>query len=163
MPALLHDRYLEISPTHVCDLATADVFATDAVRAAAPHEPVLPSLLEVFDHGRDGRPRAVSTTLRPPMRWRAAVDRIAADAAARGCVPIAVQVYVSLAPMARDQLAGRTLVLIASERDVEASRRALLDAATSSPRPHVLVTVRSGPAGTPSAVREARTAYVAPR
>ena len=58
-------------------------------------------------------------------------------------------------------LEERTLLLIGSfARGLAAARGALVQAASCSPRPHVLLTFRcAASGGTPSVVREARAAY----
>src|SRR5688572_21415496 len=140
MPPLLRDRYLMIDATRACDLATGDVVPIDeltAHRSARHRSP--PALLEVLEHGRDGEPRAVVATLKPPARWKVMVDRIAADAVDRGYVPIDVGLYTRLGAAIQDDVAHRTLMLITNDHHAGCARAALLDAAARSPRPHVLL------------------------
>jgi DNA-binding NtrC family response regulator len=160
MPPLLRDRYLMIDPTRACDLATGDVVSIDGLTEHRHRrQPSLPALLEVLDHGRDGEPRAIVASLNPRVRWKATVDRVAADAADRGYVPIDVAVYTRLRSAIQDDIADRTLMLITGDRQAACARAALLDAAAWSPRPHVLLAIHVGGQGAGAQVREARAAY----
>ena len=160
MPPLLHDRFLMIDATHACDLASGDVVEIDRLdERRGAHDLPMPALLEVLDHGRDGQPRAVVADIRAALRWRAAADRIAEAAANRGYVPIDVGVYTRLRAVMPEEVGQRTLMLIASERNQRCARVALLDAATRTPKPHVLLTLRAGRGVATTQVREARAAY----
>jgi DNA-binding NtrC family response regulator/tetratricopeptide (TPR) repeat protein len=89
------------------------------------------------------------------------IRRAAADARRRGFVALLVPLYLRWRVLLAHDLEERTLLLIGSfARSVATARTALVDAASRSARPHVLLTFRS--ASTVEAacvVREARAAY----
>ena len=160
MTRLIGDRYCMCGPREACDLATGAVVPVDDATAVRPlRERPLDALLEVLDRGQDGAPRWVVADAAPAARARAIVERAASDGQARGFVPIAVDLYHRLGHTLREELADRTLLLLADGGvPLVRARAALLDAAAASPRPHVLFTVRQAAGGTPC-VREARAAY----
>ncbi len=170
MPPLLLDRYLVINAEQACDLATGDVVRIDGLteRTDARLPPVA-ALTEVLDHGRDGQPRALTADMRALSRWKAAADRVAMDAVGRGYVPIAADLYARVLPTLAEDLRERTLVILAADRDPATAARAFVDAASRTPRPHLLLTLRVGRGGAERGerqasdavqhVREARAAY----
>jgi DNA-binding NtrC family response regulator/tetratricopeptide (TPR) repeat protein len=165
VPRLLHDRYIAYDDRHGCDLATGEEVRLDRL----PNDPsgsAPPALTEVLADARAGAPRWIAVDVRHPAQAAAFARRAAAEARARGFVPMLVPIYLRV----RDGLAGeleeRTLLLIAgAATDVATARTALVDAAARSPRPHVLLTFRShAPAemrrmAGVCVVREARTVY----
>jgi DNA-binding NtrC family response regulator len=160
MPPLLHDRYLMINATDACDLATGAVASVEALVARRESSELTPpALLEMLDHGRDGSPRAVVADLASTTRLKVMVDRIAGAAVERGYVPIDVGLYARMRPVLEEEIAHRTLVLIASDRSGRWAGAALLDAAARTPRPHVLLTLRTSRTAAGPVVREARAAY----
>jgi hypothetical protein len=165
MTRLLHDRYYAYADEHAWDLATGEsVRIGELATAAAPASPGVEPLIEVLEHGRDGEPRWVVLETAAGQSSLAATRRAAAEARARGFVPIAVDVYQRLRVLLEEDLRHRTLLLIISPgTSVDLGRQALIEAAARSPRPHVLVSFRSPrprPAGPPvCVVREARAAY----
>jgi DNA-binding NtrC family response regulator len=160
MPPLLHDRYLMIDAGDACDLATGQIVPIDRVdERPATRTLLLPALTEVLEHGRDGSPRAVVVDVRSSAGWTTAADQIGAEAAGRGYVPVAVDLYARLQLAIPDELAQRTLLLIGCDRGAARARAAFLDVATRSPRPHVLVTLRSNRRVMTPVVREAKAAY----
>ena len=170
MPPLLLDRYLIINAEQVCDLATGDVVPIEGLTERADaRTPPIATLTEVLDHGRDGQPRALIANMRALARWKDAADRVAAEAVARGYVPIAAELYARVRPMLAEDLRERTLLILAADRDSSSAARAFVDAASWTPRPHLLLTLRVGPTtprrgGPPASdavqqVREARAAY----
>jgi DNA-binding NtrC family response regulator len=160
MTRLIADRYCLCGPREACDLATGAVVPVDdtTVLRAARDRP-LDALLEVLDRGRDGVPRWVVADAASAARARSMMARAADDGQARGFVPVAVDLYHRLGGTLREELADRTLLLLA-DAGVPPGRAgaALLDAAAASPRPHVLFTVRQAKGGL-SSVREARAVY----
>ena len=168
MPPLLLDRYLVINAEQACDLATGDVVRVDGLTERTDvRTPTVATLTEVLDHGRDGQPRALTADMRAHTRWKAAADCLATEAVGRGYVPIAADLYARVLPILLDDLRERTLVILAVDRDPATAARAFVDAASRSPRPHLLLTLRvgrsaAGRTGTSVAVqqvREARAAY----
>jgi DNA-binding NtrC family response regulator len=164
MARLLHDRYFEYRPSRTWDLATGDdVAAADAAPPASAPDASLATFAEVLEHGADGTPRAIGVDV-PRSGTAAAVIAAAAEESRRhGYVPIAVEVYLRLRATLADELRDRALVLIARPQvPARASRTALVDAASRSNRPHVLMTLRSARRPAPPGaglVREARAAY----
>src|SRR4051794_9617401 len=145
MPPMLFDRYLVLSADDACDLATGAVVRIASLADQPVRRPAaVASLADVLDHGRDGAPRALTVTIPIGSGWNAAADRVAGDAVARGYIPIAVSLYTRVSALIGDELRERTLLLLAAEGDAPASSRAFLDAASRSPRPHVLLTLRIG-------------------
>src|ERR1043166_1636753 len=164
MARLLRDRYL-VDARSAWDLVTGELIPVDSIPGEAMSDasaasPSLEAVLEVRDHGRDGAPRSMHTSLASSVRWPQAIRRLADDAATRGYVAIAVDLYFRLAPTLADDLRDRTLLLIAhAETRAEEAQAALIDAAARSPRPHLLVTIETRRSRPISAVREARAAY----
>ena len=161
---MLADRYLAYDTEYGWELATGECAR---VSAAAPEEdtPPFAPLLEVLDHGREAVPRWVTmeTADAEPLP---AIRRAAADARARGYVAVAVALYRRLGDVLHASLQDRTLLLIAAPDVPEhQARAALVDAAARTPRPHVLLSLRTrrrGPVHTTPGlwiVREARAAY----
>jgi DNA-binding NtrC family response regulator len=160
MTRLVRDRYVRVNDAQAWDLATGDtVLVRDDVAPCA--EAPLDSLVEVLDHGREGMPRWLAIEARGRAHAATIVQRAAADACARGFVPVDVGVYTRLRESLEHELQGRALVLIAvGARTQRDAQLALVDAAARSPRPHLLLTVRvqSGSDAT-LFVREARAVY----
>jgi DNA-binding NtrC family response regulator len=165
MNQLLHDRFFRYSAEHAWDLVTGESVAiSDITENTAPSLPVSEPLMEVLDHGREGEPRWVVVEADSGQSSRTFSERASADARARGVVPIAVDVYLRLQPLVEPQLRHRTLMLILHpDVRLELGRRAILQAAACSPRPHVLVSLagrqpsRRDRGGL--VVREARAVY----
>jgi transcriptional regulator with GAF, ATPase, and Fis domain len=166
MARLVRDRYYEYGPDRACDLATGEEVRVEAPTQLAPPEPPLAAWIEVLDHGREGAPRWIVAESPPGRGWIAAVRRAADDARARGFVAIAADVYLRLRPVLEEDLRDRSLVLIARPAvPIDVARAAFVDAATRSPRPHVLLTFRAPAAqigtsgGDLHLVHEARAMY----
>ncbi|OFW03701.1 MAG: hypothetical protein A3I61_02010 [Acidobacteria bacterium RIFCSPLOWO2_02_FULL_68_18] len=165
MPQLLHDRYFAYDSVHGCDLATGDEVRLDRLPAEGASQ-TIPALAEVLSDAQDGAPRRIVAEAATPGEAAILVRRAAAEARARGFVPILASLYVRLRDGLAAELEDRTLLLIDGfGGDGDAARSALLEAAARSPRPHVLLTFRGGP-GTSArrlpegcVVREARAAY----
>jgi len=158
MSRLVGDRYFEYDSRHALDLATGEPVRLEDVRASEASEPAPAPLVEVLEQGREGAPRWLVAVTRSGVDDLLA--RIAADAARRGFVPVAVDVYARLRELLEDILRDRSLVLLGRGRaQGGVARLALIDAASRSPRPHVLLTFRSEPHHGGSIVREARSAY----
>jgi DNA-binding NtrC family response regulator len=163
MARLLHDRYFEYDRTRTWDLVTGDdVDTRDARPPDGRTDASLATFAEVLEHGTDGTPRRIVASIAE----EAVTDAIAAvaeESRRRGYVPIAVEVYARLRGALGDELRDRALVLIARPAVTEnLSRTALMDAASRSSRPHVLLTLRSGRPlvmRRPELVHEARAAY----
>ena len=165
MTRLLHDRYYAYAAEHAWDLATGESVAITDIAAASPAAaPIAEPLVEVLEHGRDGEPRWVVVETRAGQSSLAIARRAADEARARGLVPIAADVYLRLRSLLEEELRHRTLMLILGPgAPLERGRRALVEAASGSPRPHVLVSFRTTrplpvEASSP-VVREARAAY----
>ena len=165
MTRLLHDRYYAYAPDHAWDLATGEsVPMAQTAMAQPPLSPVAETLLEVLDNGRDGEPRWVVVETTAGQSSVAVARRAAEQARARGLVPISVDVYLRLRTLLDEELRHRTLMLILPPgSSLQPAREALLYAASVSPRPHVLVSFRSGrplvlKTGA-HVVREARAVY----
>jgi DNA-binding NtrC family response regulator/tetratricopeptide (TPR) repeat protein len=160
MARLLQDRYVAYDDGHGCDLVTGDAVRIDALPPPVS-EPAIPELIEVLDDARDGRPRWIVADAANAGRAAVTARGAASAAWTRGFVPIQVQLYERLrGPLAED-LADRTLLLIGSfSKAIDRAHAVLLDAASRTPRPHVLLTFRVGDVGPGvSVVREARAAY----
>jgi DNA-binding NtrC family response regulator/tetratricopeptide (TPR) repeat protein len=155
---LIQDRYLAYDEIHGCDLATGEDVRLDEL----PTEPAggfeasgclgdvgaLAPLVEILNDGRDGDPRWVVAEARNGAQAAAMAARAAADARRRGFVPLLVPLYLRWRDALAVDLDERTLLLIGSfARGLAAARAALVQAAASSPRPHVLLTFadRKGP------------------
>ena len=160
MARLLHDRFVAYDDRHGCDLVTGDPVRIDAL---PPHvsEPAPPGLVEVLDDAREGSPRWVVADAANAGQATVTARGAASAARARGFVPMQVSLYERLRATLADDLAERTLLLIGSfSRSVGRAQDALLDAASRSPRPHILLTFRlAGGAAAGTVVREARSAY----
>ncbi len=164
MTRLRHDRYLACDDERAWDLATGDVVRLDevGVETAEAHPPS-GTLIEVLDHGHDGAPRWVTADGGAGVSTEAAARRAAADARARGFIPMSVEMYVRLRDVLTEDLRGRALMLIArSGTAPELARRAFIDVAARSQRPHVLLTFPSTRGARQFLVREAPAAYSAP-
>ena len=160
MPRLVHDRYVAYDDLHGCDLATGEDVRLDALTSSQPTRE-LPPLCELLDAGQDGRPRWVVLDVRNAAEGTAIAHAAATAARNRGFVPILISLYERLRNVLSKDLDDRSLLLIGGfTKSVAAARAALLDAASRTPRPHLLLTFRTNevrPAG--GVVREARAAY----
>jgi len=175
MSRLLHDRYYAYASEQAWDLATGEsVPLTDLTAPASTSGTITEPLVEVLDHGREGEPRWVVVETSAGPASLAAARRIAEHARVRGLVPIAVDVYLRLRSLLDEELRHRTLMLIlAPGSPLEQARQAMIAAAATSPRPHVLVSFRStrippdsalgqrsgGSPDSAHVVREARAVY----
>ncbi|MBI2829387.1 MAG: sigma 54-interacting transcriptional regulator [Acidobacteria bacterium] len=169
MPRLIQDRYFAYDELRGCDLTTGHDVRLDDLPADPPdggsvplHDSLaLAPLVEVLNDGQDGDPRWVVADARNGAQAAAMVRRAAADARRRGFVPLRVPLYLRWRDALAQDLEERTLLLIGSfARSMATSRAALVQAASFSPRPHVLLTFRSAStAETACVVREARAAY----
>jgi DNA-binding NtrC family response regulator/tetratricopeptide (TPR) repeat protein len=169
VPRLIQDRYFAYDEIRGCDLATGDEVRLDDLPADSANGGSVPlhdaaglaPLVEVLNDGRDGDPRWVVADARNRMQATAMARRAAAEARRRGFVPLLVPLYLQWRDVLAPDLEERTLLLIGSfARSVALARAALVEAASSAPRPHVLLTFRSA-SGAQAAcvVREARAAY----
>jgi DNA-binding NtrC family response regulator/tetratricopeptide (TPR) repeat protein len=169
MPRLLHDRFVAYDDVHGCDLATGEDVRLDRLPEDRPSGDV-PAFSEVLADARDGAPRWVVAEVRSVAQAAAFARRAAAEARARGFVPMQVALYLRLRETLAQELDERTLLLLGSgTHDTSAARAALVDAASRSPRPHVLLSFRytaqalvrapGGGGGAGCVVREARAAY----
>jgi len=168
---LIHDRYFACDEIHGCDLATGAAVrldelpdeATGGLKASGYHDDgrVPASLIEILNDGRDGEPRWIVADARNGVQAAAMAARTAADARRRGFVPLLVPLYLRWRTALAEDLDERTLLLIGSfTRGLTVDRSALIEAAASSPRPHVLLTFRCADSGASvTVVREARAAY----
>jgi DNA-binding NtrC family response regulator/tetratricopeptide (TPR) repeat protein len=163
---LIQDRYFAYDEIHGCDLATGKDVRLDELPAnptggltasgyqhgdSGPRSPDgfvgLAPLVEILNDGRDGDPRWVVADARNGAQAAAMAARAATDARRRGFVPLLVPLYLRWREALAPDLEERTLLLIGSfSKDLPTARAALLQAATSSPRPHVLLTF-AGPEG----------------
>jgi DNA-binding NtrC family response regulator len=145
---------------HGCDLVTGEHVRVDALPSPASG-PAIPELVELLDDARDGSPRWVVADAANAGQAAVTARGMASAARARGFVPIQVPLYERLRAMLADDLADRTLFLIGTfSKAVDRAQDALLDAASRSPRPHVLLTFRiAAQAESGCVVREARTIY----
>src|SRR5215510_8454798 len=147
MTRLLHDRYYAYADAHAWDLATGAAVRVSELAApsradASLAQPAPSILTEVLDHGREGEPRWLMLDAAPADR-PALIDRAATAARDRGFVPVAADVYFRLRDLLRRDLEHRALLLIVRpEVPVERGRLALIDAASRSSRPHLLVSFR---------------------
>jgi len=166
---LVHDRYFAYDEIHGCDLTTGEDVRLDEapdsngdLKASGDRcEEGPASLIEILNDARDGDPRWIVMDAGNAAQAAVMSARAAAVARRRGFVPLLVSLYLRWrGPLAVD-LEDRTLLLIGSfARGLSAARGALVQAASYSPRPHVLLTFRcAATGGTPSVVREARAAY----
>ena len=169
MPRLLHDRYLAYDESRACDLVTGHDVRLDDLPAdsagsqpnRAGDTPTPSALLDVLDSVRDGLPRWVVADAQNQSEATAIARGAAREARRRGFVPVLVSLYVRLRDVLARDLDERTLLLIGGfGPSVAPARAALLRAAASCPRPHVLLTFRStSTTQIPYAVREARAVY----
>ena len=174
MSRLLHDRYYAYAAEHAWDLATGEsVPLAEMTSPLLVSTPLADPLVEVLDHGREGEPRWVVVETGAGAQSLAAARRIAEHARVRGLVPIGVDVYLRLRTLLDEELKHRTLMLILSPGSpLDRAREAIVAAAATSPRPHVLVSFSShapsqAPVGDRSrrsverghSVREARAVY----
>ena len=109
----------------------------------------LAPLLEAMDHGQDGHPRWIVMALPRPQLLATATEAIVAAAAGRGFVAMAIDAYVRAYILGAPELDERTLLLVDSGANPARAHGALLHATARSPRPHLLLTIRSTP-GTPA-------------
>ena len=159
MQRLLHGRYVAYDEVHGCDLATGNEVRLGDLPQEAP-EGGFPPLVEVLDGGCDGGPRWVVADVRNGAQAAAVARRAASDARVRGFVPVLVPLYLRFRDILAADFDERALLLIGSfPRGSTSAHAALLDAASRSPRPHVLLTFRSVSASPACTVREARVAY----
>ena len=123
---------------------------------------MLPAIIEVLDHGRDGEPRVVRCEVPTASAAAALARAVSAAGAARGYVVMRTRAYLRLASARVEALAERTLLLLDMGEDTS-THVALTAAAAAVPRPHVLIAIRAAEAR-PGAgiVREARPHYSAP-
>jgi DNA-binding NtrC family response regulator len=163
---LIHDRYATCGEDRCYDLATGEVVSrADAERGepepASAGPPALAPLTEVLDHGREGSPRWLVSAARNGAQAGALIRRVAAEGRARGFVPISVALYRRFRESLAADLQDRALLLLGALATPPAdSSAALVDAASRSSRPHMLLTFRSAAtAGAASVVREARAVY----
>ena len=169
MTRLIRDRYFAYDEVRGCDLTTGDdVRLGDLPADSSDGEPASPldacglaPLVEVLNDGRDGDPRWVVADARNGAQAAAMARRAAAEARRLGFVPLLSSLYLRWRDVLAPDLDERTLLLIGSfAKSVAPARAALVEAASSAPRPHVLLTFRSA-SGVEAAcvVREARAAY----
>ena len=160
MPRLVHDRYVAYDDVHGCDLATGEDVRLDALDLSQPTRQV-PSVCELLDAGQDGWPRWVVLDVRNATEGSALTHAAAVAAGNRGFVPILVSLYERLRGVLATDLEDRSLLLIGGfARSVGTARAALLEAASRTPRPHLLLTFRTNEVrAAGGVVREARAAY----
>jgi DNA-binding NtrC family response regulator len=169
MTRLLHDRYYMYADAQAWDLATGAAVRVNELEggtradgsAATFGPPAPPSLTEVLDHGRECEPRWLILDGSPGDRPQI-VERAAAAARGRGFVPIAADLYLRLRDLLREELEHRSLLLIVRPGlPAEIGRAALIDAASRSSRPHLLVSFSDADRFMPPVdrVREARAHY----
>jgi DNA-binding NtrC family response regulator len=170
MTGLIDDRYVPLGGESMRDLATGRVVRITGSRGRGARGVASnPALVDLLDHGCDGRPRWVVADLSGASA-ASAIDRAAEDACVRGYIPVALDVYVRRDPALDEVLRDRALLLIASSSEsTRVAREAFVSAAAANPRPHVLLTVRADasdtsrtiprPATASSVVREARAVY----
>ena len=169
MPRLIQDRYFAYDELRGCDLTTGDDVRLDDLPAdhadggSVPLDDVraLALLVEVLNDGRDGDPRWVVADARDEVQAAAMVRRASVDAHRLGFVPLLVPLYLRWREALAQDLEERTLLLIGGfARSMAPARAALVEAASCSPCPHVLLTFRSAStAQAARVVREARAAY----
>jgi len=166
MTRLIRDRYYAYATEHAWDLATGETVNVgdiddNGLRAGALAQCDLSELNEVLDHGREGEPRWLTldaSRTSPPT----AAAHAAASACVRGFVPVAADVYFRLRDVLTEELEHRALLLIVRPNlPLEIGRAALVDAATRSSRPHVLLSFSGvqAHAARIDRVREARAHY----
>ena len=160
MMRIIRDRYVTSDGTSGCDLLTGKEVALDPDEGLPRvRELPLPALGEALDQGRDGAPRSIVMRVDTPGRAATLARRAAAEAQRCGVVAMAVDIYLRFRMVLADALAGRTLLLIATPSSATtAARAAFLEAAASTPRPHLLLTFDAPRAARTLVVREARPA-----
>jgi DNA-binding NtrC family response regulator len=169
MTRLLHDRYYAYADAQAWDLATGASVRVNELQGGRPADasaavlaqPAPASLTEVLDHGREGQPRWLLLD-GPPADRPLIIERAATAARDRGFVPVAADIYLRLRELLRQELEHRSLFLILRPGlSIETGRTALIDAASRSPRPHLLVSFSESNALIASIdrVREARAHY----
>ena len=169
MTRLIQDRYFAYDEVRGCDLTTGDDVRLDDLPADIADDGSVPPqdagglapLVEVLNDGRDGDPRWVVADARNGAQAAAMARRAAAEARRLGFVPLLASLYLRWREVLAPDLEERTLLLIGSfAKSVASARAALVEAASSAPRPHVLLTFRSASgAEAVCVVREARAAY----
>jgi len=117
----------------------------------------LTPLLEALDHGRDGHPRWIVADIPRPRLRASTTESIVHAATSRGFVAMAIDAYIRARILGAPELEERALLLVDSGGDASRAHAALLHASARSPRPHLLLTLRS--VSPPTLVREARAAY----
>jgi len=166
MTRLLHDRYYAYADAHAWDLATGAAvrvseLATPGRADASLAQPPPSMLIEVLDHGREGEPRWLMLDGSPSDR-PTLIEHAAVAARDRGFVPVAADVYLRLRDLLRHDLEHRALlVIVRPDVSIDMGRAALIDAASRSSRPHLLVSWRDS-ARQPTSidrVSEARAQY----
>jgi len=169
MTRLLHDRYYAYADAHAWDLATGASVRVQELEGGRPADaspavlaqPAPASLTEVLDHGREGQPRWLRLD-GPPADRPVILERAACAARDRGFVPVAADIYLRLRELLRQELEHRSLFLILRpDLPIETGRAALIDAASRSSRPHLLVSFADCKtlAASIGQVREARAHY----
>jgi len=166
---LVHDRYFAYDEIHGCDLTTGEDVRLDeapdsnaGLKASGYRcEEGPASIIEILNDARDGDPRWIVMDAGNALQAAAMSARAAADGRRRGFVPLLVPLYLRWRETLAVDLEDRTLLLLGSfARGLSAARGALVQAASDSPRPHVLLTFRcAASGGAPPIVREARAAY----
>jgi DNA-binding NtrC family response regulator len=128
------------------------------------HDASLAPVIEAIEHGRDGYPRWIVAAVPRPHALARTTEAVAAAATSRGLVAISVDAYLRARIVGAPELDERTLLLVDSGADPPRAHAALLRASAQSPRPHLLLTLRTVPGGREQGlVREARAAYAADR
>ena len=169
MTRLLHDRYYAYADAQAWDLATGASVRVNELAGGSPADasaavlaqPAPASLTEVLDHGREGQPRWLRLD-GPPSDRPLIIERAATAARDRGYVPVAADIYLRLRELLRQELEHRSLFLILRPGlPIETGRAALIDAASRSSRPHLLVSFSDSKPLMASIdrVREARAHY----
>jgi DNA-binding NtrC family response regulator/tetratricopeptide (TPR) repeat protein len=163
MQVLMHDRYLVTGPNHARDLATGSYAPADALGPPAPVRPMprLEALFDSLDYARDGQPQRRVIDVADRAERRTVLEALASGAQHRGYVPIAVAVYRQVQHVLADELRDRAIVLLDADDADDAwvaGGVCLMALSATSPRPHVLVTVRS-PQRAMQVVREARALF----
>ncbi|HVQ11970.1 MAG TPA: hypothetical protein VMS40_00150, partial [Vicinamibacterales bacterium] len=80
MSRLLHDRYYAYAAERAWDLATGESVTIETIATVpSPSSPVVESLAEVLDHGRDGEPRWVVVETATGQSSLAVARRVAED------------------------------------------------------------------------------------
>ncbi|MCU1384518.1 MAG: hypothetical protein JWL71_3215, partial [Acidobacteria bacterium] len=101
------------------------------------HQPAIAALAEMFDAGRDARPRVASLIGPAGVGKRTIVAELARIARMNGFIPVAARLVTS---RQAELWRGRTLFVIVDASD-EGSWAAMLNAALAAAQPHVLLIV----------------------